>query len=199
MVVECHICNFNVEATEQGNYTVNNPYEPLDMRTYKLLKCPKCENPILTVQKSEIFVDQIELGIPRQFYPTGDFHLNPTIPEHLRLAPQESVQCYRGGANNATAIMCRRTIEGFCFLKGLKNNNLAKSIEKLKEAGVINEQLFEWANTLRLSGNEAAHNIGSTFSSTDARDILDFTVAILDFSYSFKEKFDKFEERRTND
>jgi hypothetical protein len=199
MVVECHICNINVEATEHGHYQVDNPYEPLDSETYKLLKCPKCNNPILTVQKSEIFANEIELGTPRQLYPTGDFHLNPAIPEQLRNALQESVQCFRGGANTATAVMCRRTIEGFCTLKGIKTRNLATSIEKLKETGIINEQLFEWANELRLSGNEAAHNIESTFTSTDARDILDFTIAILDFSYSFKEKFDNFKERRKSD
>jgi hypothetical protein len=73
---------------------------------------------------------------------------------------------------------------------------LAKAITILKDEEIINEQLFEWANELRLSGNEAAHNIQSTFSNQDAKDILDFTIAILDFSYSFQEKFNQFKQRR---
>ncbi len=77
----------------------------------------------------------------------------------------------------------------------VKTLTLAKSIRRLKDEGVINEQLFEWANQLRLVGNEAAHNINSEFSGIDAKDILDFTIAILDFTYSFKDKFDKFKER----
>ncbi|WP_109830669.1 DUF4145 domain-containing protein [Reichenbachiella versicolor] len=198
MVVECHVCNINVDAIEHGSYRVDNPLEPLEGEIYKFLKCPKCKKPILTVQNPEFFADQIHLGTPRLLFPTGDFHLNPTIPEQLRKSLQESIQCYRGGANTATAIMCRRTIEGFCSLKDVKSGNLAESIKKLKETGIINKQLFEWANQLRLLGNEAAHNIDSTFTSTDARDILDFTIAILDFSYSFKQKFDDFIERRKN-
>ena len=63
---------------------------------------------------------------------------------------------------------------------------------------IINHQLFEWANELRLSGNEAAHNIESTFTNNDAKDILDFTIAILDYSYSFQDKFLKFKERRNS-
>ena len=196
MVVECHNCNVSVEATEHGSYKTENPYEPTESETYKLLKCPKCNCPILTVQKYEYFANQFELGTPQQLYPTGDFHINPLIPEQLRKALQESVQCYRGGANTATVVMCRRVIEGFCLLKSIKEQNLAKSIEKLKKTGVINDQLFEWADELRLSGNEAAHNIETTFTSTDSRDILDFTIGILDFSYSFKQKFDDFKERR---
>ena len=68
--------------------------------------------------------------------------------------------------------------------------NLALSIKKLKDEGVINEQLFDWADELRLAGNKAAHNIDNNFDSLDAKDILDFTIAILDFTYSFKDKFD---------
>lgn len=92
--------------------------------------------------------------------------------------------------------MCRRAIEGFCQLQGVSENNLQKAIQKLKENNIINDQIFEWANELRISGNEAAHKISSTFSNADAKDILDFTIAILDYSYSFQEKFKKFKQRR---
>lgn len=91
--------------------------------------------------------------------------------------------------------MCRKTLESFCILKEVKEKNLAVSIKKLKEKGIINEQLFDWADELRLAGNKAAHSINHDFEESDAKDILDFTIAILDFTYSFKDKFDKFKER----
>jgi len=91
--------------------------------------------------------------------------------------------------------MCRRTLEGFCSIKGVKEQNLAASIKKLKEDGIINEQLYEWADELRLAGNEAAHNIDNDVDSLVAKDIFDFTIAILDFTYSFKDKFDRFKNR----
>ena len=77
----------------------------------------------------------------------------------------------------------------------MKEKNLALSIKKLKEDGIINDQLYDWADQLRLAGNKAAHNIAKNVESLDAKDILDFTIAILDFTYSFKDKFDKFKNR----
>ncbi|MCC9073560.1 DUF4145 domain-containing protein [Flavobacterium sp. F-65] len=74
-------------------------------------------------------------------------------------------------------------MKDFCFIKGAKEKNLALSIKKLKEDDVIIDQLFDWADKLRLGGNKAAHNIDTDFDSLDAKDILDFTIAILDFTY----------------
>jgi hypothetical protein len=65
-----------------------------------------------------------------------------------------------------------------------------------RDNDTITDQLFEWADALRLSGNEAAHDVQVTFSAEDARDLLDFTVAILDFTYSFRVKFEAFRARR---
>ena len=140
--------------------------------------------------------NSFSFSMPRQVYPLLNFHLNPEIPAELQEALLESIKCFRTNAYTATVIMCRRAIEGFCQLQGVSENNLQKAIQKLKENNIINDQIFEWANELRISGNEAAHKISSTFSNADAKDILDFTIAILDYSYSFQEKFKKFKQRR---
>lgn len=202
MIVECRSCNVMISGVEIAHYTIEpDNYLPFGDKKYTFLKCPVCQMPILTKQVS--YFDESDMrpsgfpyGKPEQLYPSNEFHINPEIPKELKLALLESIKCYRNGANTATVIMCRRTIEGFCFMKGINGGNLAKSIEKLKDEKIINEQLFEWANALRISGNEAAHNIEATFENTDAKDILDFTIAILDFSYSFQDKFNTFKARR---
>jgi Domain of unknown function (DUF4145) len=198
MLIECHTCNALVKGEEVGHYINENPYDFLLSQKYTLCKCPQCLSPLLVEEElhldsglNETFWDKV-----KTIYPTKLFHINPVIPEKLQKALLECIQCYKAGANTATAIMCRRTLEGFCKLKGAEEKNLEKSIKKLKDDGSINEQLYEWANQLRLVGNEAAHDIESEFFSLDAKDILDFTIAILDFTYSFKDKFDRFKERR---
>lgn len=196
MVVECHKCKITVDAIEIASYEVENPYEPAFVNKYSLGKCPKCREPILAVQDTILVFGELDFGRPKVLFPLDDFHINPAIPEILRNALLESIKCYRSSAFTATVILCRRTIEGFAHLKGIKAKTLEKSIKDLKENGVINEQLSEWADELRLSGNRAAHDIESNFSATDARDIMDFTIAILDYSYSLKEKFDSFKQRR---
>lgn len=136
-------------------------------------------------------------GSPQKVYPINNFHINPIIPEILRNALNECIQCYKSRAYTASTIMCRRLIEGFCLVKGVKERNLETSLKVLHENGTINEQLFEWVNQLRILGNDAAHNIEAKYSAEDAKDTLDFSIAVLDFTYSFKDKFEKFKSRTT--
>jgi hypothetical protein len=198
MLIECHTCNALVKGEEVGHYVNENPYDFMDSQKYTLCKCPQCHSPLLVEQDlgMDVYLNETAWGRVKKIYPNNLFHINPVIPEKLQKALQECIQCFKADANTATAIMCRRTLEGFCLLKGVEERSLEKSIKRLKEEGLINDQLFEWANQLRLAGNEAAHNIEGEFSSIDAKDILDFTIAILDFTYSFKDKFDRFKERR---
>jgi hypothetical protein len=201
MLIECDNCNALVKGEEIGHYINENPYDFMDSQKFTLCKCPECSSPLLMQQDLDVdmHLNETDWGRLKKIYPNNLFHINPVIPEKLQNALKECIQCFKSDANTATAIMCRRTLEGFCSLKGVKEKNLEKSIKKLKDEGLINDQLYEWANQLRLAGNEAAHNIESNFSSIDAKDILDFTIAILDFTYSFKDKFDKFKARTTKD
>lgn len=196
LITECRECSLSVSAEVVSSYIDKNPYDPMDSERFSFCRCPNCNSPILLKERCDF--DEIE-GIfwrqPTILFPGNPFHINPEIPERLRKALQESILCYNAKSHTASVIMCRRTIEGFCHSQGVSENNLGKSIKKLHEQGLINNQLYEWANELRLAGNEAAHNIDVEFSALDAKDILDFSIAILDFTFSFKIKFDKFKER----
>lgn len=197
MLIECPNCSFKFEANVLSEYSTEGFHDPIDAYKYTFSSCEKCEIPLL-IEQERGWNNGVGLywSNPKIIYPNSEFHINPVIPEILRQSLFESINCYQAKSYTATTIMCRRTIEGFCFLKNIQEKNLAISIEKLKEKGIINDQLYEWANELRLVGNEAAHNINIKFTPIDAKDALDFTIAILDYTYSFKEKFDKFKNRR---
>jgi len=196
MLVECDNCSALVEAKVIGDYEKEFIQDWMCNLKFSLCKCPQCALPILIEQEYQ-FDDKEETywGIPKRLYPGDLFHINPIIPDELKISLTESIKCFKANAYTATAIMCRRALEGFCLIKGVKEKNLATSIKKLKDDGIINEQLYDWANELRLAGNEAAHNINNDVDSLVAKDILDFTIAILDFTYSFKDKFDRFKNR----
>jgi hypothetical protein len=61
---------------------------------------------------------------------------------------------------------------------------------------MIDAQLHEWADTLRSVGNEAAHGVRVTVSADDARDVLSFTIALSEYLFAFKKRFDEFKKRR---
>lgn len=196
LVIECSECSLTVSAAVIGFYTDENPHDWMDSTQYTLCRCPECSSPILTKQRLDYNGVEAYWEAPERIYPGNLFHINPIIPDTLKKSLIECSQCYKAQSYTATVIMCRRTLEGFCLTKGVKEKNLELSIKKLNDLGHINSQLYEWANELRLAGNEAAHNIETEFSSLDAKDILDFTIAILDFTFSFKDKFDKFKDRK---
>jgi len=63
-------------------------------------------------------------------------------------------------------------------------------------SGHIDSRLLNWAHEIRLVGNEAAHDIETSVDKSDARDVLDFTEAILIYTFSLTARFRAFQARR---
>ena len=134
---------------------------------------------------------------PQLVYPTADLRANPKAPQSIRRAFDEACSCYRANAYTASAIMCRKTLEGICDAHGVSERTLAATLKKMLELGLVDERLFQWSDLLRLAGNEAAHGVGLTISQPDAKDILDFTAAIMDYLFSYRDRFEEFKARRS--
>jgi AbiV family abortive infection protein len=77
--------------------------------------------------------------------------------------------------------MCRKTLEAICAEHAIRARNLAGALTEMKERGLIEGRLFEWADTLRIAGNQAAHNVAANVTGEDARDLLEFTEALLEY------------------
>ena len=133
---------------------------------------------------------------PVSIYPSLGGRPNPDAPKAVTDSMEEARLAFRARAHTASAVMCRRTLEVICKLHGAEERALAGSLKKLKEKGDIDERLYQWADTLRLTGNAAAHYSEEVITHDDARDMLDFTNAIVDYLYSFKDKFEAFKLRR---
>jgi hypothetical protein len=129
-------------------------------------------------------------------WPQTDRVLNKAIPESLRLEHNEARSCFRNGAYTATVVMVRRTLEGVCAEHNVKNMTLVKALEEMKGNGLIEGRLLEWAQELRVLGNQGAHFTGKRVPRVDAEDALALAEAILDYLYVFSAQFDAFKERR---
>jgi hypothetical protein len=93
--------------------------------------------------------------------------------------------------------MCRKVLEGLCIEHGVKERGLAANLKKLKENGIIEARLFEWAEALRTLGNEAAHGVSVSISAQDAKDILEFTEALTEYVFTYRDRFEQFQKRRS--
>ncbi len=135
-------------------------------------------------------------GTPVRIYPPRDRSLHCSVPKRIRQAFTEARICLRSKAPTAAAIMCRKTLEGVCSEHGVKSGTLAAQLKKLKENGVIEGRLFEWAEALRTIGNEAAHGVEFVVSPEDAQDTLEFTEALIEYVFTYRDKIESFKKRR---
>lgn len=195
MLVECEHCQAIVDGEVIANYT---DYEAETEATgrYTFLKCPRCSRPFIMLQVD----DGSQLGEnwdePKRLFPPVEMSASPVIPFSLRSAYDEARACFRARAYTATAIMCRKTLEGIADEKGISTRSLVQDLKEMKEKGIIENRLYEWADALRISGNEAAHGVNSRVSPQDAKDILEFTHALLEYVFTFQERFEQFKKRR---
>ena len=192
MLLECKNCSAKVDAILLANYETKEEGSGLPLK-YSFLRCPQCAEPFLAYQIDyELF--GWDEGV--RLFPPQEKQIYPKLPEPIKNSYNEALSSFKAKAYTACTIMCRKTLEGICSVHGVKAKNLAAAIKEMKTKGIIESRLFEWAEALRISGNSAAHDVDATISMQDAKDILEFTNALLEYIFTFKDKFNEFISRR---
>jgi hypothetical protein len=74
--------------------------------------------------------------------------------------------------------------------------SIASGLKKLKDDGVIDNRLYEWGEALRKHRNLGAHATTVKVSKEDARDLLDFSIAICEYIFVLNAKSQRFQERQ---
>lgn len=197
MIMECEYCQVLVEAEILYEYSVfideiGEPFNSI------FLKCPKCESAMLASQEISFIDDEGDViwDSPRRLYPT-EKEVNYKFPKIIRQPLEEVYKSFKAKAYMSSAIMCRKTLEAVCQDHGInKRFKLGRALIEMKKRKFIEEQLFNWATVLRITGNEAAHDVAVNISRDDAKDLLEFTEAFLNYIYTFKDKFNSFKKRR---
>ncbi|MCX4408329.1 DUF4145 domain-containing protein [Streptomyces sp. NBC_01764] len=191
-VTECPICQQKVTATVEA-YNEFSPDNEFEFRRYLIAACRLCYQPLLLEQAQES--DQFERELAC-VWPTPPRALAESVPEVLRREHFEARMCFKSKAYTATVVMVRRTLEGVCAQHGINKKPLYKAFEEMKTVGLIEGRLLEWAQELRVLGNEGAHFTGKPVTRQDASDAVALAEALLDYLYVFNEQFLRFKERR---
>ncbi len=206
--IYCPQCNILVEAKViaegSGGFRSNaiSPIDEIDTEYhgdhYFVCLCRRCSQPFL--------IRQSVFGIPGEFETISDetilypdeVELKATgLPENVKIAYDQAVKSLRASLFDPCVIMSRKCLEAVCKNHNIKGNNLNDRLQNLEKAGYIDTKLLNWANQIRLTGNEAAHDIDSPMAKEDARDVLDFTEAILIYVYSLNARFEMWKQRKT--
>jgi hypothetical protein len=195
MLVDCPRCKALVDGKEISEYIGLDEDIDFEIR-YCFMNCPVCNEPLLTKQwrpdPNEIW------DSPRRLYPPRR-RVSVSVPKSLRRSFQEALGCKESGHYLATALMCRRIVEGICKDHLGTIPNLAKGLKALHENNIIDDRLIEWSSALREDGNLAAHDLDAKITSEDATDLVDFAEAILDYVYVLRDRFEKYKSRRAQE
>lgn len=191
MLTECRHCQAVVDASVVASYETFDEEVGVPLK-FTFAKCPQCDAPLLLVQ--EQWGDTWDK--PSRIFPVREDLVGWSVPKGIRNAFAEAVRCLNAKSYTAAAIMCRKTLEGVCEEHKVPGKALQQRIEALKDAGVIEGRLYQWADELRLVGNEAAHDVSIEVTAQDASDTVDFTRAVLEYVYTFRDQFERFKQRR---
>ncbi|MBF0551766.1 MAG: DUF4145 domain-containing protein [Deltaproteobacteria bacterium] len=205
--VFCPECNMLVEAKViaegdgESKITDINPFDisdsPYNIDHFLVCVCRRCGQPFFIRQSWYVVPAEIES-------PTGEIVLYPTeskltqeaLPKSVKSAYDDASKCFKASMFEPCVLMCRKCLEAICKNLGAEGRDLNKRLVRLSEAGQIDSRLLNWAHEIRLIGNEAAHEVDGKVTKRDARDVLDFTEAIIIYVFSLTKRFESFKVRR---
>lgn len=192
----CPSCDHAVIMVVKGQWETQDPAEGPPTR-WSAGHCSRCEAPVLYAQDLiQVSATDWDWDSPWQIHPPRDRKMSTAVPKPLRLDHEEARRCFRAKCYTASAIMARRIVQGICTQQGYTQRNLFDALKAMRDAGVINDRLYEWADAARDVGNQGAHEYEAPVSRQDASEVLNFTEALLDYLYVFQARYEEFKERR---
>ena len=177
-----HCGDANVNLILRGSYE-SAPYY------YYMFECKECNRPVCVESLRCISNDAILFNLQDsdRIFPEPEEdeapYGTPTAIANSYLAALHNMRIDKPGTLEASAIMCRRTIEMTTRHFGSKNGDLCQRIGALVAEGILTKSMGDWAHAIRLLGNAGAHNSNNT-TQEDARQALYFTEMLL--IYLFK-------------
>jgi len=195
VALECPTCGEIVAAAVVGHYAFFADGPDIPIR-YLFTRCPTCNDPMVARQENDLnWNDDHDFSQPVRVLPAPS-QAGIAVPLPVASAYEEAARCLTVRAYAATALMCRKALEALIAEHKISGRNLADALKAMRDQGLIEPKLFEWADALRLTGNQAAHDVGENISREDARDVLDFTSALMEYVFTFRDRFETFKERR---
>ncbi|MFH9178103.1 DUF4145 domain-containing protein [Streptomyces albogriseolus] len=162
---------------------------------YLLVSCDRCRSAQLL--EMHLGLEEADDILERVWPEVTGGSLSGSIPSAVAREMREAHACFKAKLYTATAVMVRRTLEGMCADQGTTPRKpLFKGLEELRDTGKIEGRLFDWAQALRVIGNQGAHFSTEPVSREDAEDALALAEAVLDYIYVFTSQYDEFQKRR---
>lgn len=152
----CPHCNEKVIFT-----CANHQHDPHRACVSSSALCPGCSHHVGVWSLGAHGPESAEVYIhPNNGEPHQPKNVADSISEPLYRSYTSTIDAYNSGNYVATAVCCRRTLEGLfqgLLPEGKKVNNLAKAISEVADSVNLADPIRNLANVLRQGGNLGAH------------------------------------------
>jgi hypothetical protein len=194
ILTECRACEAIVAAEVLAQYSaVLDPRAGATER-FTFARCPKCDSPLLAREQFYGREDDKEVwSEPYRLYPAKDELVGPRIPRSVRNSFAEALNCFNAQAYSASTLMCRRTLEAACAESEIEGGSLRESLREMSSRGIVDARVLDWLDALpHLAGAEGAESSARE----EAREVVEFTDALLAYLYTFRDRLEEFRQRR---
>lgn len=198
LAITCGWCSIAVEAIRlpSSSIEVDRRDAPLGqiVRVTATYRCPraKCGWPSLAFfdldfHRGQPSHDPEHVGT----LPRGKAVPMDGLPEEVMRDRDEAWSCYHGGDLRASVIMGRAAIQRAARTLKASGGGLKAEINDLRQKGTITQSLKEWADEVRIAGDEAAHpeDLGEV-KREEAEESLTFMDAFLDHAIALPARRD---------
>jgi predicted RNA-binding Zn-ribbon protein involved in translation (DUF1610 family) len=192
--VDCPSCNVRISCKPRATVYEG---DAVAQDAICLFQCPTCGTAIVGRAETSMDINgDIGFNHTERVYPSpARIQLNSAIPASARKDLQDAQKCHFSGIHSASAVLCGRAIERIVRDK-TGEKTIAKGLQKLLDDRIIDEKLYSWADALRKERNSAAHATDDEITAENARDLLDFAIAIYEYVYVLHDKYIAFQARK---
>lgn len=168
---------------------------------YQLLLCPSCNsiNVIKTSYDSETspidWVGNYDVVVEYLFpsIKSGNFK---NLPRRVEKSYARAIKLKKLEPM-ASVIFSRKSLEAICDDQKATGRNLKDKIDNLAQKGAIPTLLKDAAHSVRVLGNEGAHELDAEVSVDDAETLLALCDAIIGYVYEAPQLVQRIQERLT--
>jgi len=169
---------------------------------YTLAACRNCGEPAL-FYREELQIQQEILEVEEPDYhllwPSTPRLLSCQLPEAVARPYSEACHAELMKLPMSSAVMIGRALEATCKDFDPASISISDGLRRMTEAGALSDELFEWADELRVIRNEAAHASHVHIEQSEVSEALDFLQTILKVLYEYRPKFKRFKASRGAD
>jgi hypothetical protein len=157
-----------------GEFTTTKD-DRTNQRNWRIYSCKKCGGVITAWAYAH---DRIV----RDVYP-GSESLDENIPSRVSGYLQQAVDSVH--SPDGCIMLCASAIDEMLKARGFKVGKLYPRIKEAKEAGVLTEDMSQWAHDVRLDANDQRHSDENVTPATqqDAERCLEFTKTLADLLF----------------